>query len=133
MILSLILVIFLVKAKVKYEVVDVQIQEILQNFLNLLAVTNAVTGGAATCMMLLLVIVIILVRKVKEQRKTIEMTNEEIDEFMRGVPREKANAKGINELFVLPYDTSLEVPRTDVSFCKTCRIDLHVRNVTYIP
>ena len=68
-------------------------------------------------MTLLIGLVAFLVRKVKQKRKTIELTGEEIDEFLQGVPREKANAKGINNLFVLPYDTRLEIPKADVSFC----------------
>ena len=70
------------------------------------ASTYAVIGGAAVCVALLLTLVIILMRKVKRQRKQIEMTNEEIDEFMLGIAAEKANAKGINGLFILPYDTN---------------------------
>lgn len=79
-------------------------------------VIYGVIGGAAACLALLLALVIFLVRKVKEQRKTIEMTNDEIDEFRLGIAAEKARAKGINGLFILPYDTSLEIPKSDVTF-----------------
>ena len=60
-------------------------------------------------------------KKEKEQRKQIEITQEEIDEFLLGVPRHKADANGMNGLFVLPYDRRLEVPKADVTFCKTCK------------
>ena len=66
----------------------------------------------------MLTLVIVLMRKVKEQRKTLEMTNDEIDEFMLGIAAEKAQSKGINGLFVLPYDTKLEIPKSDVTFRK---------------
>ena len=46
------------------------------------------------------------------------MTNDEIDEFMLGIAAEKAQSKGINGLFVLPYDTKLEIPKSDVTFRK---------------
>ena len=75
-------------------------------------------GGAAVFVALSSIVVLILLRKVKRQRKKIEMTNEEIDEFMLGVAAEKANAKGINGLFVLPYDTRLEIPKAEVHFRK---------------
>ena len=84
-------------------------------------VIYAVVVGGSTCLLLLVVLVIFLVKKVKEQRKTIEVTNEEIDEFMLGIAAEKAQAKGINGLFILPYDTSLEIPKSDVTFRKTCK------------
>ena len=79
-----------------------------------------VVGGAAVGLVLLLALVIVLARKVKEQRKRIEITNEEIDEFMLGIAAEKAQAKGINGLFILPYDMSLEIPKSDVTFSKSC-------------
>ena len=69
-------------------------------------------------MVLSLILVVTLMKKVKEQRKEIEMSKEEIDEFMLGVATEKARAKGINGLFILPYDTKLEIPKTDVTFRK---------------
>ena len=75
-------------------------------------------GGAAAFLILLLIFVVILMNKVKQQRKEIEMTNEEIDEFMLGVATEKANAKGINGLFILPPDTKLEIPKSDEVFRK---------------
>ena len=75
-------------------------------------------GGATAFFLLLLILVILLLRKVKKQREEIEMTNEEIDEFMLGIAAEKASAKGINGLFVLPYDTRLEIPKSDVTFRK---------------
>ena len=80
----------------------------------------AAAAGAAAFLILLLVLVVILFKKVKEQRNEIEMTNEEIDEFMLGVTAEKANAKGINGLFILPYDTKLEIPKSGVIFRKPC-------------
>lgn len=88
------------------------------------AVIYAVAGGAAACLMLLLALVFFLVKKVKEQRKTIEITNEEIDEFMLGIAAEKAQAKGINGLFILPYDTGLEIPKSDVTFRKTFNFEV---------
>ena len=88
---------------------------ILYNFGTFTAVIYAISGGAAFCLLLMLALVIVLMRKVKSQRKTIELTSEEISEFMRGIATEKANAKGINGLFVLPYDTGLEIPKTDVT------------------
>ena len=81
-----------------------------------LPIVIASAGGAAAFVVLLLILVIVLLRKVKQQRKEIEMTQEEIDEFMLGVAAEKANAKGINGLFILPYDTRLEIPKADVAF-----------------
>ena len=42
--------------------------------------------------------VVILMKKVKRQRKRLDNKNEEINEFLQVVPREKANAKRINEL-----------------------------------
>ena len=78
----------------------------------------AAAAGAAAFLALLLILVVVLMRKVKRQRKEIEITNEEIDEFMLGVAAEKANAKGINGLFILPYDTKLEIPKSDVIFRK---------------
>ena len=47
------------------------------------------------------------------------MTAEEIDEFLQGMPWQKAEAKGINGLFVLPYDTKLEILKSDVVFRKS--------------
>ena len=69
-------------------------------------------------MVLFLVLLLLLLKKVKTQRRQIEITKEEVDEFLLGVPRHKANAKGINEPFVLPYDTKLEIPKSKVVFCK---------------
>ena len=87
----------------------------MQNFLILNAVIYAISGGAGSCLLLMLALVIILMRKVESQRKTIELTSEEIDEFMLGIAAEKANSRGINGLFVLPYDAALEVPKSDVN------------------
>ena len=83
------------------------------------AVIYAISGGAAVSVLLLLALVAVLMKKVKSQRKKLELTNEEITEFLLGVPREKASVKGINDLFVLPYDTKLEVVRSDVTFRKS--------------
>ena len=66
----------------------------------------------------------------KRQSKQIEMTKEEIDEFMLGIAQEKAQAKGINGLFVLPYDKKLEIPKSRITFrklfafttCMTCSL-----------
>ena len=82
------------------------------------ALIYTLTAGATTCMLLLLALVVLLVRKLKQQRKVIEMTNEEIDEFMLGIAEEKAKSKGLNGLFILPYDTRLEIPRADVVISK---------------
>ena len=79
----------------------------------------ASTGGAAAFFISLLILVVILLSKIKRQRKEIEMTKKEIDEFMLGMAAEKANAKGINGLFVLPYDKSLEVSKSSVKFRKS--------------
>ena len=84
------------------------------------AVVVGTAGGAAAFVALSLIVVVILMKKVKQQRKLIEITREEIDEVLLGVPRHKANAKGMNDLFVLPYDTNLEIPKSDVIFCKQC-------------
>ena len=75
-------------------------------------------GGAAAFIVLLLVLLLLLLKKVKRQRKQIRITKEEIGEFLLGVPLHKAHATGINELFVLPYDTKLEIPKSDVVFCE---------------
>ena len=85
---------------------------------NLHVIIYAVSGGAATFIILLLVIVVTLSKIVKRQREQIELTNEEIDEFMLGVAAEKVNSKGLNGLFVLPYDTKLEIPKSDITFRK---------------
>ena len=79
----------------------------------------AAAAGAAAFVIVLLILVGILLNKVKRQKKVIEMTTEEIDEFLQGMPWHKAQANGISGLFVLPYDTRLEIPKTDVDFCKT--------------
>ena len=84
--------------------------------MNFISAIYAVAGGAAACVTLLLILVVFLIKKVKCQRKAIEITKEEIDEFTVGVAAEKAKAKGINGLFVLPYDTRLEIPKSDVNF-----------------
>ena len=89
------------------------------NFLNFHVATYTVIGGASVCVAVLLTLVIILIRKVKRQRHEIEMTQEEINEFMLGIAAEKAKAKGINGLFILPYDTKLEIPKSNVTICKT--------------
>ena len=83
-----------------------------------LTIVIASAGGAAAFLILLLILLVILVNKVKQQRKQIELTREEIDEFLLGIPRHKANANGINDLFVRPYDTRLEISKDDVVFCK---------------
>ena len=62
-----------------------------------------------------------LSQKVKRQRKKFEMSKEEMDEFILGIAAEKAKAMGINGLFILPYDTRLEIPKADLSFRKACR------------
>ena len=85
-----------------------------------LSVVIASAGGAAAFVVLLLILLAILMRKVEQQRTQIQITKEEIDEFLLGVPRHKATAKGMNDLFVLPYDTSLEIPKSDMTFRKAC-------------
>ena len=91
------------------------------------AAIAAVVGGAGVCILLLLFVVIILLKKVKRQRERIDMTADEIHEFMQGITAEKANAKGINGLFVLPYDKTLEILKSDVTFGKTYSYNLHLR------
>ena len=78
-------------------------------------------------MFFLLALVIVLMKKMKKQRKELEMTNEEIDEFMLGIAAEKANARGINGLFILPYDTKLEIPKSDVTISKPRNITVETR------
>ena len=83
-----------------------------------LAVIDGVSGAAAAFIILPLVLVLTLYKIVRRQRKRIAMTNEEINEFMKGVAAGKVAAKGINGLFVLPYDTWLEIPKSDITFHK---------------
>ena len=78
----------------------------------------AAAAGTAAFVVLLLILLAILLLKVKRQKKFIEITKDEIDEFMLGVAAEKAHAKGINGLFVLPYDKSLEIPKSALNFRK---------------
>ena len=92
----------------------------MPNWMIFVVVIYAVGGGAAACVLLLLTLIILLVKKVKRQQKRLEMTAEEIDEFMLGIAAEKANAKGINGLFILPYDTKLEIPKSEVTIRKPC-------------
>ena len=86
--------------------------------MSLISVIYGVGGGAVAIVFLLLTLVVILMKKVKRQEKKLEITAEEIDEFMLGIAAEKANAKGINGLFVLPYDPKLEIPKSDVTIRK---------------
>ena len=77
--------------------------------------------AAVTCVIFLLVLAAILVRKVlkKKGKTSSEITEEEIEEFMQGVPEEKLKSQGIIAPFFLPYDTGLEVPKSDVAFRKS--------------
>ena len=83
-----------------------------------LTTVYAAAGGAAALVIILLTLLALLLRKVNKQRKEIELSKDEIDEFMQGVAAEKAKAKGINGLFVLSYDKSLEIAKSSLNFCK---------------
>ena len=77
-----------------------------------LRVVIAAIVGVTAILVLLLILVIILLKR----REETKLTNEEIDEFLLGVSAEKANAKLIDGPFVLPYDTRLEIRKSDVLF-----------------